>query len=269
MAYKIQIINNALEVSDTVSGEILISQPARDTWFAEEALDDGFAKFYGTTSTNEDNLKKYTYPQNYDKFQGFPIAECVDAADSALTELTFRNLCYQQLAFSSASGSEALFSTHYGIVDYNDSATATTPVNLVAGTWTDVPNDQAGAFTNTTYMPTGVTSLMDVNGYLDFSQLTLGSSVFIRNDVEVTPNVNNALLEARYVLGDDVGEYTLGSWRLRLDTGSGIAYPSPKGAFFVYMGDLNTRDAVGKLQVKLSSAGTLKNNGVAIGIFKK
>ena len=266
MAYKIQIINNALEVSDTVSGEILVSQPARDTWFAEEALDDGFAKFYGTTSTNEDNLKKYTYPQNYDKFQGFPIEECVDAADSALTELTFRNFCYSNLAFNRASGSGAL-SDFIGFVDYNDS---TGEIDLVADTWTDVPNNGQGASTNTSFMPTGMTSLMDLNtGYYDFSQLTLGSDTFSRIDFTVTPNTNNASLQTRFVLGQGTGEYPLQVNERRLDKGSGIPYESDKSSFYIYMGDENTRGGVGKLQVKLSTTGKLINSGVAIKIFKR
>ena len=266
MAFKIQTINNAIEVSDTVSGEILISQPARDTWFAEEALDEGFAKFYGTTSTNEDNLKKYTYPQNYDSFRGFPIAECVNSSDVVFNASTFRLFCYENLAFSQASGSGAL-SQHFGFVDYNDN---TGSVSLVADTWTDVPNNKQGAFTNTAYAPNGVTNLMDGNtGYLDFSDLTLGSDVLIRIDFSVTPNTNNSLLETRYVLGQGAGEYNLPVTSRRLDSGSGIPYSSEKGSFYIYMGEDNTLGGVGKLQVKLSTTGTLINAGVAIKIYKR
>jgi hypothetical protein len=157
-----------------------------------------------------------------------------------------------------------------GFVDYNDSATATTPVTLIKDVWTDVPNDKLGAFTNTAYLPSDTTNLMDGStGYLDFSELTLGSDILIRIDFIVTPNTNNALIESRYVLGQGAGEYSLPIRSRRLDSGSGIGYSSEKGAFYIYMGDTNTLGGVGKLQVKLSTGGELVNNGVAIKIYRK
>ena len=33
MAYKIQIIGNAIQVSDSITGDVLIEQPAKDTWY--------------------------------------------------------------------------------------------------------------------------------------------------------------------------------------------------------------------------------------------
>ena len=166
--------------------------------------------------------------------------------------------------------SEVDLSEHIGFVDYNDASTAVTPITLVADTWTDIPNDTLGAFTNTAYLPTGMTGLIDANtGYLDFAELTLGSDILIRLDGRVSPNVNNALFEARYVLGNGGGVYELDSFSKRLDSGSGMEYSTEKGAFYIYMGDLNTKDGVGKIQVRLSSAGTFKSNGVAIKIYKK
>ena len=157
-----------------------------------------------------------------------------------------------------------------GFVDYNDSATASTPVTLVKDVWTDVTNDKLGAFTNTDYLPGDMTNLMDGStGHLDFSELTLGSDILIRIDFIVTPQTNNALVESRYVLGQGVNEYALPIRSRRLDSGSGVGYSSEKGAFYIYMGDTNTLGGAGKLQVKLSTGGTLVNNGVAIKIFKK
>lgn len=161
-------------------------------------------------------------------------------------------------------------SEHIGLVDYNDTSTAATPIQLVADTWTDVPNNAAGAFTLESYLPDGMTTLIDpVTGYLDFSELTFGSDILIRFDGEYTPNINNALFEARYVLGQGGGEYPLDSFSKRCDSGSGIPYSTEKGTFYIYMGDENTKGGVGKIQVKGSSAGTFKNNGVAIKIYKR
>ena len=167
-------------------------------------------------------------------------------------------------------GSSGGVGDHFGFLDFNDSSTAASPVTLSPDVWTDIPNDKQGAFSNTGYGPEGVTSLMDGNtGYLDFTQLTLGSDVMIRIDFIVTPNTNNSLLETRYVLGQGAGEYALPVRSRRLDSGSGIPYSSEKGSFYIYMGDQNTLGGVGKLQVKLSTPGTLVNNGVAIKIYKK
>ena len=167
-------------------------------------------------------------------------------------------------------GLEGAQSANFGLVDYNDLATAGTPINLVANTWTDVPNDTLGTFTTETYLPNGMSTLMDGStGYLDFSELTLGSDILIRMDAIVNPNINNSLFEARYVLGQGGGEYILDSFSKRLDSGSGVDYSTEKGSFYIYMGDLNTKDGVGKIQIRLSSAGTLVNNGVAIKIYKR
>lgn len=150
-----------------------------------------------------------------------------------------------------------------GFVDYNDT---TGDVSLTTDTWTDVPNNTLGAFTNTTYIPSGVTSLIDdTTGYLDFTDLDLGREILIRNDFTINPSTNNALLQVRYVLGTGAGEYALLFWSERLDSGSGVDYPRVL-TFPIYMGDTNTRDNPGKLQVKLSTTGTLNNNGSYISV---
>ena len=150
-----------------------------------------------------------------------------------------------------------------GFIDYNDT---TGSISLTADTWTDVPNNGEGAFTNKTYRPNGVTEVMDnTTGYLDFSELSLGSQILVRNDFTISPNTNNALLEVRYVLGQGAGEYALKFWSERLDSGSGIDYQRVI-SFPIYMGDTNTKGGVGKLQVKLSTNGTITNAGSYIKI---
>lgn len=173
---------------------------------------------------------------------------------------------YKGLSYKAVSSTLWLVDTvtnvRTGFVDYNHDAAA---INLVADTWTDVPNNGAGLFTNETFSPV-TDSLLDTGtGYLDFTELPLGSEVLIRSDFSVNPQVNNSLLEARYVLGTGAGEYALQFLSERLDNGSGIDY-SRVLPFPIYMGDTNTRDNPGKLQVKLSTTGTLQNNGFYISI---
>lgn len=154
-----------------------------------------------------------------------------------------------------------------GFIDYNDT---TGIINLTANTWTDIPNNGLGAFTNKTYTPIGVTEFMDVStGYIDTTELELGDTIIIRNDYKINPNTNNALLEFRYELGTGVATYTLEKIVGRLDAGSGQDYRFNLNTDLIYMGDLNTRDNPIKLQVKLSTNGTLLNAGSVIQLIRR
>ncbi len=156
--------------------------------------------------------------------------------------------------------------SQFGFLDYNDTSTSASPISLVADEWTDIPNDGLGAFTNKLYAPEGVSEMLDTStGYLDFSDLALGSEIEVRNDFTVTPGTNNALLEARYLLGVGAGEYPLQFWSERLDNGSGIGYQRVT-SFPIYMGDTNTQSNPAKLQIRLSTTGTVVNAGVYISI---
>ena len=158
-------------------------------------------------------------------------------------------------------------SSESGFIDYNDTTGA---ITLTANTWTDIPNNGAGAFTNKTYAPEGVTELMDVStGYIDTTELELGETILIRNDYTVNPNTNNSLLELRYQLGAGAGTYTLENIVGRLDSGSGIDYRKSLQVDKIYMGDTNTRDNPIKLQVRLSTNGTLTNAGSVITLLKR
>ena len=174
--------------------------------------------------------------------------------DTLLTDIT-------GLLFNLAGESAALKTQ--GFIDYNDTSG---DVTLTPDTWIDVPNNGLGAFTNRTYKPTTINDVLDGStGYLDFSELTLGSQLLIRNDFTVTPNTNNSLLEVRYLLGQGAGEYALKFWSERLDSGSGIGYQRVI-SFPIYLGDTNTQGGVGKLQVKLSTNGSINNAGSYVKI---
>lgn len=164
-----------------------------------------------------------------------------------------------------SDGTTALF-----FADYNDATTAGTPITLSANVWTDLTNDGAGPFSNTTYLPSSITQLLDTStGYLDLSQLELGDSVIIRNDFIVTPNGNRANLNFRYSLGTGLGSYTLDYFVGRLDSGAGIPYRFNLYTHYIYLGDDNTRLNPIKLQLNLSKNGSVINNGSAIQVLKR
>ena len=154
-----------------------------------------------------------------------------------------------------------------GFIDYNNTDLNT---SIAANTWTPLPNDGLGAFTNKNYPPYKVTELMDTSvGKFDFSQLDLGDTVFIRNDFTVVPSTNNALLELRYTLGTGGGAYTLEKVVQRLDNGSGKGYRFSLTPDLIYMGDANTRDNLVGLEIKLSTNGTVDNSGSVIQVAKR
>ena len=154
-----------------------------------------------------------------------------------------------------------------GFIDYNDTTGA---FSIIADTWTDLPNNGAGAFTNKNFLPTGVTELIDVStGYLDCSELELGDNVFIRNDYTINPNTNNAQLKFRYELGSGGGLYTLEKIIGRLDSGSGQDYRFSLTPDLIYMGDTNTKDSPIKLQVYCTSNATVNNAGSVISVVKR
>ena len=160
-----------------------------------------------------------------------------------------------------------LLAMQNGFIDYNDT---TGSFSILADTWTDIPNNGLGAFTNKNYLPSNVTELMDTStGYIDTTELNLGDSIFIRNDYEINPTTNNALLKFRYVLGTGLSEYTLEKIIGRLDSGSGIDYRFSLSPDFIYMGDTNTKDNPIKIQVNCTSAATVTNAGSVIQVIKR
>lgn len=154
-----------------------------------------------------------------------------------------------------------------GFIDYNDT---TGSFSITADTWTDLPNNGLGAFTNKNYPPTGVTELMDTStGYIDVSELDLGDNILIRNDYTINPNTNNAQLRFRYELGTGAGTYTLEKIIGRLDSGSGQDYRFSLTPDLIYMGDSNTRDNPIKLQIYCTANATVTNAGSVITVVKR
>lgn len=154
-----------------------------------------------------------------------------------------------------------------GWMDYNDT---TGSVAVSAETWTTIPNNGLGPFTNTAYGPKGVSQLLDTStGAIDPTELNLGDIIFIRNDFTVIPQTNNTSLDFRYSLGDGAGSYTLEQQLGRLDRGAGIAYRFSLRIDSIYMGDANTRDNPIQLHVKCSGAATLTNAGSVIEVVRR
>lgn len=159
------------------------------------------------------------------------------------------------------------FKKKVGFFDYNDTGTAQ---SVLVNTFTKLTNDTLGSFTNTSYTPTGVTDIWDeINNQIDFSQLSLGDTVDIRVDVDVTTTSPN----------QDI------SIQLLMAVGSGASYPieldfmSPKSSGTykilsyngIYMGDTNTLNFPAEIQLKSDTAITsgIVVNGWYIRVIKR
>lgn len=164
-------------------------------------------------------------------------------------------------------GADGVDARVQGFIDYNDT---TGPISVSSETWTDIPNNGAGAFSNSTYAPDGISELLDVTtGYFDPTQLSLGDTILIRNDYQINPNTNNALVKLRYYLGSGAGVYTLEKIVGRLDSGSGIDYRFSLAPDLIYMGDTNTQSNPIRLQIWVSTPSTLTNAGSVIQVIKR
>ena len=91
MAFKFEIINNALQITDTVSSEVLIYLPARDAWFNENDLDKQKVVVYGVSGHERESRE-------------FDLTDCIDNNDVAFTESSFRTWCSVNLGFSVGGG---------------------------------------------------------------------------------------------------------------------------------------------------------------------
>ncbi len=62
MSIKIEIIGNALVCTDTVTSDIIISQPSKDTWYKEDELQIGRIIFYDANGLKGEELITKDFP---------------------------------------------------------------------------------------------------------------------------------------------------------------------------------------------------------------
>ena len=98
----------------------------------------------------------------------------------------------------------------FGIFDYRDQATGTTPISVSANTSTLITNDGAASDTYKKLPDTGVTDLYNTTfNRFEFSTLTIGDMIDIRLDLEITTTVNNQIFSIDLELGQGGTTYTV------------------------------------------------------------
>jgi len=122
------------------------------------------------------------------------------------------NQVYVADGLGSGSWTTRVANVEQGIYDYNDLATATTPIALtVAGTQYELTNDGAGANTNLLYPLSGMPDIWDTStNRFDFtngSGLALGDTVDLRLTIAVTTTTANTAVDVDLELGVGVTPY--------------------------------------------------------------
>ncbi|MDB4352021.1 hypothetical protein OAA60_01145 [Porticoccaceae bacterium] len=145
-----------------------------------------------------------------------------------------------------------------GIYDYQDLATATTPISLTtAGTWYTLTNDGLGPNTNTTYALSSVADVWDSSiDSFDFSGLDLGDSVDIRMSIDVISGTNNQDFDVSLFVNDGGG----GQYTLPFISQQSFKTPGTKSLIrfnSIYIGDDNTRNNPARFKIKSSAAGSV------------
>lgn len=145
-----------------------------------------------------------------------------------------------------------------GFFDYNHSG-ASIPVTL-AGSPVVMTNNGAGAFTNKTYAPIGVTDVWNTTtNNFDWSMLKLGDTVDIRLEFALTTTSVNTEIEVDLHLGTGVAAYTIPFVIEQNYKNTGTRKVSRFNG--IYLGDTNTLNNGGQFKISTDKTCSIVVNG--------
>lgn len=93
----------------------------------------------------------------------------------------------------------------HGWVDYNDTATQSSPLSVLPNTPKKLTNDTLGQYTNKAYESKYITDIWNpVTNQFDFNDLQIGDTVDARVELDLTTTTNNqtARIEFKFGVGD-------------------------------------------------------------------
>jgi len=148
-----------------------------------------------------------------------------------------------------------------GFADYNDNATSGTPLNVTGGGAAVVlTNDTLGAYTNTQFLPEGVSRFWDAStNNFDWSDLKAGDMVDIRADITVTTSSSNTAIDVLLHLGTGGSAYTIPFIQDYNFKASGTYQKVMFNS--IYMGDANTLNNGGQFKITADANCTVVVNG--------
>jgi hypothetical protein len=161
---------------------------------------------------------------------------------------------------------EALANT-FGFADYNDTATATTPISVPSATWTNLTNNKLGAQT-LLKLPAGVGTLWNSStNRFDFSLLPLYTQLTGRFDLTITTSSNNQDIDLRALIAaGSASEYAFPLMtQVRFPTAGTHQVAAFNG---MYIGSNEVKNNPTAIQIRSSGTATVKVNGWYITVQK-
>jgi len=150
-----------------------------------------------------------------------------------------------------------------GFADYNDFATSQ-PLGAISvtggGAAVVLTNDTLGAYTNTQFLPEGVSRLWDPStNNFDWSDLSIGDMVDIRIDIIVKTASTNTAIDIDLHLGAGGSAYTIpfvSEQDFKTSSNHNVAEFNS-----IYMGDANTLNNGGQLKISADKNCSVAVNG--------
>ena len=153
-----------------------------------------------------------------------------------------------------------------GFIDIADSATSLIPLPLPAGVETLLENDGLGEYSSSEFMPESVSNVWADNQF-DFSELSLGSEVFMRIDLLVTTTFANTDIDLNMLLGGGLVPFTLPVISSKSFKNSGT-YQIVETIPF-YIGNLNALNGFAQLLITSDKLASVLVNGFYLSIKKR
>jgi hypothetical protein len=156
-----------------------------------------------------------------------------------------------------------------GYFDYNDLATASTPLVLVSGVAKKLTNDTLGPFTKLGEAPYGVSTVWNsTTNQFDFSDLSIGDTFDMRVDCLLTTVGTNKTYKILLKLGigsPSESKLLVGSGEFKVAV---TDEPVVKELGF-HIGNSDWRDYPAELYVLVDAAGSVKVNGWYVRVLRK
>lgn len=171
--------------------------------------------------------------------------------------------------FAAAKTEIESLQTSRGFADYDDNATVSSPLVLVAATWKKLTNDALGPYTRTNALPNGITTLWNsTNNQFNFTELPLDSMLDGRFDFIVTTSANNLTIDlSAFVAVGSASDYEFPLLTSTYFPVSGTYKLTAHST--MYIGSTDVKNYPTEIKMKCSGAGSVIVNGWFIRVDKK
>jgi hypothetical protein len=169
--------------------------------------------------------------------------------------------------FQAAKTEIEALANSFGFADYNDTATATTPIAVSANTWTALTNNKLGAKT-LLKLPAGVGTLWNSStNRFDFSSLPLYTQLTGRFDLTITTSSNNQDVDLRALVAmSSASEYAFPLMtQVRFPTAGTHQLAVYNG---MYVGSNDVKNNPTAIQIRSNATASVKVNGWYITVQK-